>query len=465
MRNYVSNTNWTKQSLRLAIAVAALTIIPAFTSGCSRSNAAETQNATPKITSVGTLGGCKITKEQWFSEKGKLIADAYYLEKDGYVLKVYRSYLKGQKRHFRFGRADVPKPDYNRLVSGVFTANPVPQELLSENLRRIDSKAIDFAASLSESGPDIVAATAPWAKEAIHNISIAAFEPRAEIEPRVNLCYAVKSTNDGIAYILKGPWWIDSWIVLDEDDFTVYIDTRDSSRFSGAYSPQKGTAVITGTYDGNLSSGRIQGTELSEYRTGLLRDSTAELEALVPFVGSRLYKFPKALAERCRRAAQVLKAADKLTWEGVVPEDSILVSTDWAPKLFLAKTEVLDGKDLYISFRWSPPKGTEKPPPDISSILLHEDGSIEIDFQWGGFTYSLVNGNSSVRYEHDPPGESLPKAQLSNLTSFLAAVDAGLIIIPEHYAAAYKHLEDFVADPRLPKGRKVEKLNSTAHHL
>jgi hypothetical protein len=447
----------------LAILAAALTA----TSACRQRYAKEVESSVPTVTSVGTYDGCKVTKELWTSKKGNAVGEAYYLEKDGYVLQLIEYTGRYGKRTFRLGRADVPKPDRNWFLAGVFADKPIQQKLLSNELRQAANKLADFTASLSASRSDIVAATAPWMEDTLKDLSISAFALEARVKPTMDLTYGTERSSKGIAYVLQGPWWLDSWIVLGEEGFTVYIDTRDSTRFRGAYLPQKGTAVIRGTYDGMVYGGRIKGTELSEYRTGLLRESIAELEAFVPFLNSRLYTFPKDLVERCSQTAKTLKAVDKITWEAVVPENTILKTRNDLLRMVLDEREMIKNDDLQMQYRWQM-RDTSW---DSAIVLLHNNGSLKVDFNLddydlsNDFSYFVTDGRASVSYKKISPGTSLTTEQLASLVSFNAAVDAGLIKVPLRYAAAYKHLKELIADPTLPKGRRAVDFEEMAQDL
>lgn len=459
--------NWVIQPLRLMVLLVILAAAIAATSGCRQRYAKEVESSVPTVTVVGTYDGCKVTKEQWVSKKGNTVGEAYYLEKDGYVLQLIEYTGRYGKRTFRLGRADVPKPDRNWLLAGVFADKPIQQKLLSDELRKAANRLADFTASLSASKSDIVAATAPWMEDTLKDLSLSAFALEERVKPTMNLTYGTERSSKGIVYVLQGPWWLDSWIVLGEEGFTVYIDTRNSTRFRGAYLPQNGTAVIRGTYDGVVYGGRIKGTELSEYRTGLLRESIAELEAFVPFLNSRLYTFPKDLAERCSQTAKTLKAADKMTWEAVVPENTILKTRNDLLRVVLDEREMIKKGDLQMRYMWQMHDTSW----DSAIVLLHDNGSLKVDFNRddydpsNDFSYFVTDGRASVVFQKVNPGTSLTMGQLASLQSFAAAVDTGLIKVPTRYTAAYKHLKELIADPTLPKGRKAVDFEKMAEDL
>lgn len=425
---------------------------------CSRDEWRTAKRPIPKITSTANIAGYALTEETWTDETGKNTV-VYYFENDEFVLRLIRSEVDETKAWFRLGRADVPKPDRNYLLAGSTPLGSLPKEQWPAGLRELAALVIDFATPLVESEAELATASEPWVVKATEELSAGSFQAYGETKPYAHLSYAPVPTDEGTAYFLVGPWWLLSWVTLEEDNFTIFVDTRDDDPLPGAYEPEAGTAVIRGTYEGDLQGFHIEGTEISEYRNRLIRETATELEALVPFVSSDLYDYPGALAERCSAAASVLRKAEVQGWNQTITEDEILQS-NWVPSLSLRTTEAVDGDDVFIGYTWTPELLVA-----TCTIRLHVNGAMETDFLH--FTYIREGGEEGALYDWDSyeHGSSLKDHELESLTSFLAAVDKGLIDVPERYAVAYEQLRDFVANPSLPEGRKVEKLERWAHHL
>ena len=423
-------------------------------SACKEYYAQEAKDSVPTVTVVGTYDGCKVTKEVWTSKKGNVVAESFYFEKDGYVLKLYKSHIPGGKGHFRYGRTDVPKPDVNRLVSGVFTDKPIPSARISGQLKPYVDEAVTFSNAMMAFKSDIVAVTKPWVGDDLQAMSTGSFEPIARVETRLWLSFGVVERGNDEDYVLDGPWWLQSSIVLQKDAFTICVDTRDYSAYRGGYLPQKGTAVIRGTYDGNVRGGKIEGTELSDYRTGLLREATAELKAIIPFAGSKLYDYANPLEARCRLAVKTLELAKDVKWDDVVPENSIIkASSDFIP-LMLSTYEIGDQEHSYMAYDWRAPNSSA----DYSSICLFEDGDVIVRIgSWYQDKLSVfLNKKGALAvYEGDSPGVKLKGPQLKSITTFIETVDEGLIKIPKRYENAYLQLKAFAANPKLPDRQMV----------